>query len=204
MLPPADPVDRWIEAARGGSADALGQALAYCRQYLLALANEELEPDLQAKVGASDVVEETFLEALHDFGQFQGRSENELLAWLRQILLHNLANLSRQYRDTDKRQIQREVVLGGASAQELLEALPDDGSSPSGHAVRREQDEALQRALAQLPERFRSVIEWRTYERCSFEEIGRRMQRSAGAARKLWARAIERLQQIMGPDDESQ
>ena len=54
--------------------------------------------------------------------------------------------------------------------------MADDGSTPSAHAVRREGDEALQKALAQLPERERQVIEWRTYEHCSFEEIGRRLQ----------------------------
>ena len=112
---PADNVDRWIEAARGGSADALGQVLAYCRQYLLALANDRMEPELQAKLGASDVVQDTFLEAQRDFGQFRGGSKEDLLAWLRRILLHNLANASRQYRDTDKRQIHREAVLGTAS-----------------------------------------------------------------------------------------
>jgi RNA polymerase sigma-70 factor, ECF subfamily len=174
----------------------------YCRQYLLAVANEELEADLQAKVGASDLVQDTLLEAHRDFGQFRGRSEAEVLAWLRQILLHNVANASRQYRQTDKRQIQREVHAAG-SAHAWLDALADDGSTPSAQAVRREQDDALERALGQLPARLQRIIKWRTDERCSFEEIGRRMGRSSEAARKLWARAIDRLQQILGSGDDS-
>jgi RNA polymerase sigma-70 factor (ECF subfamily) len=201
--PLADKVDRWIEAARRGSGDALGQVLAYCRPYLLAIANEQMEPDLQAKLGASDLVQDTFLEAQRDFAQFKGHCKNDLLGWLRQILLHNLATASRQYRDTEKRQIQREIDQRTASMKEVLEEIADEGSTPSAHAVRQERDEALQRALAQLPEHERSVIAWRTYERCSFEEIGRRLKRSAEAARKLWARAVERLQKILGPGDES-
>jgi RNA polymerase sigma-70 factor (ECF subfamily) len=201
--PPTDYVDGWIERARRGSAGALGQLLAYHRQYLLALANDHLPPDLQAKLGASDVVQDTFLEAQRDFGQFQGGSREELLAWLRQILLHNLANVGRQFRETGKRQIQREIVLGGDPTKELLEGVADDGSTPSAHAVRQEQDDALKQALAQLPKSERDVIEWRTYERCTFEEIGRRLERSAGAARKLWARAVERLQKILVAGDES-
>jgi RNA polymerase sigma-70 factor (ECF subfamily) len=201
---PTHDVDRWIAAARLGSADALGQILTYCRPYLLTVAQDQLQTDLQAKFGASDLVQDTFLEAQRDFGQFQGGSRDDLLAWLRQILMHNLANISRQYRDTEKRQVQREMALGPAAVKALLEALPDNESSPSAHALRRERDETLQQALAQLPEHERHVIEWRTYELCSFEEIGRRLQRSAEAARKLWARAIERLQQILGPSDDSQ
>jgi RNA polymerase sigma-70 factor (ECF subfamily) len=202
--PPPDMVNRWIEAARRGSPAALGQVLDHFRPYLLALANRELEPDLQAKLGASDLVQDTFLEAQRDFGQFQGGSRDDLLAWLRRILLHNVANASRLYHETDKRQVQREVELGPRAVKDWLEALPDKESSPSAQAVRRERDEALERTLAQLPERDRKVIEWRTYERCSFAEIGRRLERSAGAARKLWTRAIEQLQQLMGPGDESQ
>jgi hypothetical protein len=72
--PHLNDLDRWIEAARRGSGDALGQVLAYCQQYLLALADHELTPDLQAKLGASDLVQDTFLEALRDFGKFQGDS----------------------------------------------------------------------------------------------------------------------------------
>src|SRR5205814_6556278 len=92
--PPTD-VPQWIEAARHGSPDALGQVLEYCRPYLLAVANEELEPDLQAKAGASDLVQDTFVEAHRGFGGFRGRNEEALLTWLRKILLHNLADFRR-------------------------------------------------------------------------------------------------------------
>jgi RNA polymerase sigma-70 factor (ECF subfamily) len=96
-------VQKCLEEARGGSADALGQVMQVCRQYLLLVANRELEPELQAKGGASDLVQETFLEAQRDFGRFQGSSQAEVLAWLRRILLNNLANFRRRYSGTDKR-----------------------------------------------------------------------------------------------------
>ena len=85
-----------LAAARAGSREALGQVLQACRGYLLLLAERELDPDLQTKGGASDLVQETFLEAQKDFANFQGNSEGELRAWLRQILLHNLANFTRR------------------------------------------------------------------------------------------------------------
>jgi RNA polymerase sigma-70 factor (ECF subfamily) len=196
-------VPQWIEAARQGAPDALGQVLEYCRPYLLAVANEQLEPDLQAKAGASDLVQDTFVEAHRDFAAFRGRSEEQLLIWLRQILLHNLANVRRHYRATEKRQVQREVSIDRAPEGELLGGLVDEGSSPSAQARAREQDAALERALEQLPESYRQVIQWRSLERCSFEVIGQRLSCSAGAARKLWTRAIDKLQSLLGPADES-
>jgi RNA polymerase sigma-70 factor (ECF subfamily) len=61
--------------------------------------------------------------------------------------------------------------------------------------MRGEQSATLERALDRLPEDYRRVIQLRYREERSFEEIAQLMQRSPNAARKLWARAIERLQQ---------
>jgi RNA polymerase sigma factor (sigma-70 family) len=89
------------------------------------------------------------------------------------------------------------------SEKGLRAGLVDEGSSPSAQARAREQDAALERAMEQLPESYRQVIQWRSLERCSFEMIAQRLHCSAGAARKLWTRAIEKLQRILGPVDES-
>src|ERR1700730_12825101 len=78
---------QWLPAARSGSLEALGRVLEACRDYLLLVANKELDPKLQAKGGASDLVQQTFLEAQRDFARFRGDSEDELLAWMRHLLL---------------------------------------------------------------------------------------------------------------------
>jgi RNA polymerase sigma-70 factor (ECF subfamily) len=186
---------QWLPAAHAGSSEALGQALETCRRYLLLVAERELSPALRAKGGASDLVQQTFLEAQRDFAHFQGQTEAELLAWLRQLLLHNVSKLARRYH-TQKRGVAREVDLAAAgSSAAPVGRLPADTASPSGEAIRREQDQALEQALARLPADYRRVIALRYQEERSFEEIGSLMQRSADAARKLWARAVERLQQ---------
>lgn len=198
---PAD-VERWIASARAGSREALGRLLAACRDYLLVVATRRLPADLRAKAGASDLVQQTFLEAQRDFPAFQGRSEADLLAWLRRILLHNLANATRHFRATGKRQLGREVALDDAPLHELVNGITSH-HSPSSEAVAREQDEALRRAVERLPEGYRRVIRWRSYERLSFADIGQRLGRSAEAARKLWARAVEELKQALEPPLES-
>src|SRR5262245_33106202 len=156
MTSPAKGAAEWLPGARAGSAEALGRALEACRGYLLLVAQRELAPDLRTKAGASDLVQETFLEAQRDFARFHGDSEAELLAWLRRLLLNNLANFTRHYRATDKRRVALEVALGGAdSSCAPGAAVADDAPSPSGEAQAREQDEAVRRALERLPEDYR-------------------------------------------------
>jgi RNA polymerase sigma-70 factor (ECF subfamily) len=195
MAQPPEGAAEHLPAARAGSHDALGRVLEACRDYLLRIANDRLDADLQAKGGASDLVQETFLEAHRDFARFQGTTEAELLAWLRCLLLNNAANFARHYRATSKRQIGREVRLenddssGGGNA-----GLAAGTSTPSMEAMAHEKAEAVVKALARLPEDYRRVIELRNEERRDFDEIGRLMNRSTDAARRLWSRAIERLQ----------
>src|SRR5258708_21186979 len=104
----AEPGVHWLPAARSGSADALGKALEACRGYLLMIAQGELDPHLQPKGGASDLVQETLVDAVRDFARFRGTREEELRAWLRQLLLNNLVDFTRQYHETATREIARE------------------------------------------------------------------------------------------------
>jgi RNA polymerase sigma-70 factor (ECF subfamily) len=190
---------RLLAAARGGSTEALGEALESCRAYLLHVALSEMTAELQAKGGASDLVQEAFLDAQRDFGQFQGSSEEELLAWLRQVLLHKLANFRRHYRGTGKRDVAREAALpSGDTSGAGMGQVSADTPTPSKYAVANEKAQALEEALARLPEEYRQVILLRHDQTHSFEEIGRIMGRTANAARKLWTRALERLQQELG------
>src|SRR5829696_597984 len=106
---PTDQVTFWLQRSRGGDPEALGQALDACRDYLLMVANGGLPDDLRAKGGASDVVQETFLDAYKHADGFDGASAGELLAWLTTILRSRLANFQRDFRGTAKRQVSREV-----------------------------------------------------------------------------------------------
>src|SRR4051812_39065848 len=95
--------ERLLLAARRGSSEALGELLENCRRYLLTIARRELDPDLNGKGSASDLVQDTFLEAQRDFNQFDGTDDAALCHWLRQLLLNNLKNFRRHYRAAKRR-----------------------------------------------------------------------------------------------------
>ena len=188
-------LDQLLAEAQAGSTAAVGEALDACRAYLLMVATREVDPALRVKTAASDIVQETFLEAQRDFRRFHGTTEAELLAWLRQVLLNNVANCQRRYRQTAKREIDLEVDLTNEHSSLNWQESVDAGCpTPSWQAVTNEAQTSLEVALENLPTEYRQVILYRYQEERSFAEIGDLMNRSPEAARKLWARAVERLE----------
>jgi RNA polymerase sigma-70 factor, ECF subfamily len=193
-------LESWIEAARRGDRDSLGRALLSFRDYLLLVANEEGDPALKAKGGASDLVQETFFRASRGFETFRGRSAAEWRTWLRSILARQLSSQRRRFALTEKRQSGREVAfpLG------LQPATSASGETPSRELMRAERQAALMAAVSQLPAHYRDVVVWHHRDKLPFEEIGHRRGISAEAARKLWSRALSCLRKELGPAYDSE
>ncbi len=191
-----------LERARDDDRAAQGELLALYRNYLRILARTQLDKFLRVRCDASDVVQETLLEALRDFPRFAGSTERELIAWLRRILVRNLADQVKHHK-AQVRTWERQESLEGAldrSCSAVQEALARGTSTPSARACRREQAVLLADALERLSADYREVIVLRNFQALPFEEIARRMERSAGAVRMLWARALERLhRELEGP-----
>jgi RNA polymerase sigma-70 factor (ECF subfamily) len=187
-----------LAAARAGDRDALGAALQRCREYLLAIAQRQVNPALRAKGGASDVVQQTFLDAQRDFAAFAGVSADELRAWLRRLLLNNAADFAKGFQGAEKRRLDRETELPDAWRSDAQGDLPGDVPTPSVDAIATEHAERIRALVQTLPEDYRQVIAWRYEEEHSFAEIAERMGRSENAVRKLWFRAIEKLEQGLG------
>ena len=186
-----------LSRARGGDREATGMLLQQHRNYLTMVASAEFDQRLTARAGVSDVVQETLLHAQQNLGQFRGQAEAEFRGWLRTILANDLRKTHRTHR-TKKRNTQQEISPHDQSTAKR--ALVDPDITPSRQAVRRERAEYVLRLLNLLPEDYRLVIRYRNFEYLGFDEIGLRMNRSADAARKLWARAIESFRDMLGTD----
>lgn len=200
-MPPESPVANLLARARAGDVQALDRLFEMCRNYVGIMARAHVENWLRAKVDASDLVQQTLLEAYRDFGRFHGASEGEWLGWLRRILAHNAADFVRQYYQTDKRQARREIPLGGpfdSGALPGLAELSDGGESPSECLLRKERELQLADALARLSPDHRDVILLRNLQRLPFEEVAERMGRSRPATQMLWMRAMRKLQEALG------
>src|SRR5260370_34071217 len=117
--------------ARAGDGRALGRLLELYRNYLTMLARLQIGRRLQGKADASDLVQETFLEAYRDFGQFQGSTEQELASWLRRILAWNLANLVQHYCGAQRRDVrlERELAAEMDESSRVLELRSEEHTS---------------------------------------------------------------------------
>ena len=192
-------LEKWIEAARHGDREALGQALSSVRDYLLLVANDRFDPALKAKGNASDFVQETFLRAQRGVENFRGRTASQWRHWLKRILIHSINQERRRFTATTKREIRREVTV----RDETLLASTAYIETPSRDLALRELESALIEGLNRLPVRYQEVVTWHHREHLSFEEIGRRHGKSAEAARKVWKRALGRLRKEIGPKYDS-
>ena len=170
--------------------------------YLSILAVTQFKQNLRPRVSPSDVVQETLLRAHNRFGQFRGATEPELVAWLRAILVNNLAKFVEQHVLAERRDLRREVSLEKIgvslenSALRIANLLPATGKSPSMALQQQEESVELSDRLAQLPDDYRQVLVLRNLQELPFERIAQRMGRSVGATRMLWLRAIEKLRRL--------
>ena len=195
-------VEESIALARAGDRTACELLFARYQPYLLVLARGQLGRHLRGKCDASDLVQQTLLEAFRDFAHFQGQREAELLAWLRRVLANNLYNETRRFA-TQARAAEREISLdqirAGLDQSSLLLAqqVPAGGPTPVQDAVRREQSVQVAAALARLPEDYQTVLILRVFEDLSADEVATRMNRTAGAVRMLQMRALSALKEAM-------
>ena len=158
---------------------------------------------LQAKLDASDVVQQTLLKAHENMDQFRGTSPAEFMGWLRQILANELAGSMRRF-GTEGRDLSREHSLQAdldESSTRMEAWLAADQSTPSQCAMRQEQLLNLAAALAQLPPEQRRAVELHHFQSRPLAEVAPLMGRSQEAIVGLLYRGLKKLRQLL---DDSQ
>src|SRR5262245_20225359 len=191
--------DQLLSQALRGDREALGRLLEAQRPALHRLAEGQLEGRVAARVGASDVILQTFLEAYRSFPQFAGRDARELVAWLQSILDHNVAAVIRDHTLLQKRNVGRERSLDDSrsGAVSLKQELEVGLSSPSQKAIRGEEGERLFQALTALPGDQREAVRLRHLEGWALADIAQHLGRTPAATAGLIKRGLQALQRQM-------
>jgi RNA polymerase sigma-70 factor (ECF subfamily) len=175
------------------------------RSYLLLLARLKLDRKLRGKLDASDVVQQTLLEAHEALESFRGDDLAALAAWLRQILARNLANAVRDLTRA-KRDVRKERSLQAAldsSASQLEGWLAAEQSSPSQKLERHERALQLAEALAQLPEAQRDAVVLRHFQGLPLAEIAEQLDCTTAAVTGYLHRGLKNLRKSLADWDDS-
>jgi RNA polymerase sigma-70 factor (ECF subfamily) len=180
-----------------GESDYAGRPLECYRDYLALMARLQLEPKLRGRVDPSDVVQQSLLKAHEKRAQFRGRTEAERLAWLRTILVNQLADAVRQ--------LGPKFGVWECSLEEGLERssvrleslLAAKGDSPSREAMHQERLLRLAHALNSLPDEQRTALELKHLHARSVSEISLAMGRSRAAVASLLYRGLRNLRSLL-------
>jgi RNA polymerase sigma-70 factor (subfamily 1) len=155
---------------------------------LRAKVRARLPAALRGKVAESDIVQDAWLAAFLDVGNFEDRGDRSFEKWLQQILRHKLLDEIRRHAGVEKRDARREQRLATDAP------VADTGqASPSAEVVSMERSAALSAAIDELPSDQATAVRCIHQEGLTLVEAGKRMGRSADAVRKLYGRALVRL-----------
>jgi len=199
------PRDAELSALRNAGAnrdEALGELFEQHRRRLLRMIHVRMDARVKERVGASDVLQDTYLEISRRIGDYLANPNMPFFLWLRFLTAQKLAALHRHHVGTKKRDVRKQVPIDraafpAASSAVLADRLLARGESPSHVAVRAEMRRQVEEALDEMRPGDREVLVMRHFEEMSNVETAEELSIDTSAASKRYLRAVERLRQIL-------
>jgi RNA polymerase sigma-70 factor (ECF subfamily) len=191
-----------IVRARAGDADALNALFSRHRDRLRRMVEMRLDTRLQARLDASDVLQEAYLEVVRRLDEYLHDPGLPLFLWLRLVVGERLLKLHRHHLGTRMRDAGREVslfhgALPAASSAALAAQLLGKHTSPTEAVLRAERILRLQEALNTLDPMDREILSLRHFEELTAAESARVLGIGESAAAKRYFRALKRLKVIL-------
>jgi RNA polymerase sigma-70 factor, ECF subfamily len=193
--------NRLLERAASGDDASWGQLLTRHEARLRRMVTFRLDPRLQGRIDASDVMQDVHLEAWKHLADYLREPGIPLFLWLRGIAGHKLLEVHRHHLGTPMRDARREIAiyhgLPGATSAAIAAQLLGHATRPSEAAMRAEANVRLQEALNDLDPLDREVLALRHIEQLTNSEAARVLGIKEAAAGKRYLRALERLREIL-------
>jgi RNA polymerase sigma-70 factor, ECF subfamily len=189
---------RLLEQARAGDMEALNDLFARHRTRLRRMVDLRLDRRLQARIDASDVIQEAYCDVVTRLNEYLSEPSYPLFLWLRLIVGERLLKLHRHHLGTQMRDAGLEVsiyrgALPAASSAALAAQLLGKHTSPTQAAVRAERMMRLQDALNALEPIDREILSLRHFEEMTIVETALSLGIEESAAAKRYIRALKRL-----------
>lgn len=186
---------------RNGGAHALAELFTEQRDRLRRMVTWRLDPRLNGRLDASDVLQEVYLDAMRRLGEYLDRPNVAFTLWLRLLTNRRLLELRRQHLGAQMRSAGQEVSLNAdwawASAPSLAEHLIGHFTSPSQAASRAETAARLAKALEEMDPVDREVLVLRHFDELGNNEVATLLGLQKAAASNRYVRALKRIKEIM-------
>ncbi|MBN2446265.1 MAG: sigma-70 family RNA polymerase sigma factor [Phycisphaerae bacterium] len=198
-------VEELTQRAVAGDRVALGRLLMLYDQRLRRRVGLRFNANLRQSVSVEDVLQETYTAAYTHVRKFEPRGEGTFYRWLAAIAdrkLLDAAKAQRAAKRSPRAGGRRIATDRSTSLLGLARLLDSKGKSPSGVVSQREAVQAMQVALAALPEPCRQAVWMRHIDGKAACEVAAAMGRTERAVHQLCYRALKLLREQMGnPSD---
>jgi RNA polymerase sigma-70 factor (ECF subfamily) len=189
-----------IARLRAGDQFALAELFDKHRDKLRRMVQLRLDHRLAGRVSASDVLQESYIDALKRVEHYFEKPDQPFFGWLRLVVAQRLADVRREH-TAQKRDAGKDVSIHpadqGADSACLAACLLGNLSSPSGAASKNETFARLEEALEQMDPLDREVLALRHFEELSNAETAELLGIQPPAASKRYVRALARLKDIL-------
>jgi len=195
--------DRLLDRAAAGDAQAWGALLTEHEARLCRMVAFRLDLRLRGRVDAADVVQDAYLGAAAQRGEyFAQRPPLPLFLWLRGVVANKVLEVHRHHLGTRMRDAAREARRGVRAASDATSAalvahLAGRATGPATAAARAEAAARLRDALNAMDEIDREVLALRHFEQLSNGEAARVLGIQERAAAKRYVRALKRLKDLL-------
>ena len=201
MASPDLDTDELLDRVGMGDQTAMQQLLARHRERLRKMVAVRIDPRLASRVDPSDVVQETLMDVHQKLPDYLRRRPLPFYLWLRQLACERIIDLQRRHIHAERRTVHREgawqMFLSDDSVMHLANRLMSSGTSPSGNLIRKELQERVRAALAQLAPRDREVLVLRYLEQLSTAETGTALGLTEDGVKSRQRRALERFGNLL-------
>lgn len=200
-------LDLLREVADGDNA-AVNRLMDRHRDAVRRMIQMRLDQAVARRVDASDVVQDVMLEASQRIDGYLQNPTMPFHLWLRQLAKDRIIDMHRRHRAARRRSVDREQNFSGLagdeqSAADIAALLRDNELTPAAAALRRELQERFLAAIGQMEEGDREIIMMRHFEHLGNSEVAAALGLSPPAAGMRYLRAIRRLRELLGTDDQS-
>lgn len=191
-----------LYAASAGDQRAWSEILTRYGERVRRMIDLRMDRRLQGRIDSSDVLQETFLEAVQRLREYLQERSMPFVLWVRFLAGQRLLMLHRRHLGAQKREASRELSLfrgplPQASTASLAMQLLGHGTSPSQAAMKAELQLQLQEALYRMEPVDREIIALRHFEQLNNSETSQVLGLRKSTASSRYLRALRRLKQIL-------